>query len=149
MKYFDFRLGWCVCLHACLCVPALVLCRGWLTEDRGPLLSIENPLDLAHDVGRNSFAFNRIQRAFQHSHQSLIAAMIDVRHCSLVAAYTVASCLVCAVSRCCARGKIQQRLRYTHRNVLTAGTICFVHVAWTKSVREKDWRCRKRGMQAP
>ncbi len=29
-----------------------------------------------------------------------------------------------------------------------ADTLCFLHMAWTKSVREKDWRSHKRGMQA-
>jgi hypothetical protein len=26
----------------------------------------------------------------------------------------------------------------------TANTLCFLHMAWSKSVREKDWRRRKR-----
>ncbi len=30
----------------------------------------------------------------------------------------------------------------------TADTICFLHMAWTKSVREKGWHSRKRGTQA-
>ncbi len=30
----------------------------------------------------------------------------------------------------------------------TADATCILHMAYTKSVREKDWRSRNRGMQA-
>eukprot|EP00629_Pelagomonadales_sp_RCC1024_P011862 CAMPEP_0119281306 /NCGR_PEP_ID=MMETSP1329-20130426/24458_1 /TAXON_ID=114041 /ORGANISM="Genus nov. species nov., Strain RCC1024" /LENGTH=391 /DNA_ID=CAMNT_0007281915 /DNA_START=104 /DNA_END=1275 /DNA_ORIENTATION=+ len=48
--------------------------RGWGRPDRPWLLAIENPDDVSHDVGRNSYAVNRVRQAFDHAHRRITLA---------------------------------------------------------------------------
>jgi DNA polymerase sigma len=47
--------------------------RDWADAKRPFLLSIENPLDVTHDVGANSWNIFRVRRAFYHAWQQLVA----------------------------------------------------------------------------
>lgn len=47
--------------------------RGFLNPDRPHLLSVEDPLDADHDVGANSWAIQRVRRAFRFSTMQLTA----------------------------------------------------------------------------
>ncbi|KAJ1455249.1 hypothetical protein M885DRAFT_483838 [Pelagophyceae sp. CCMP2097] len=49
--------------------------RGWFYQNRPMLLAIENPDDAKFDVGKNSFAINRIKRAFEQAHLHLTVAL--------------------------------------------------------------------------
>ena len=53
---------------------------GWFTDerDRGVMLSIENPLEPSMDVGKNSWAFQKVNKAFGHVHQCLCARIVEV-----------------------------------------------------------------------
>lgn len=42
--------------------------RGWLDGNRPHLLSLESPVDAAVDVGKNSWAIQRVRKAFAHAH---------------------------------------------------------------------------------
>jgi len=47
--------------------------RGWYQPNRPYLLSIENPLDAAHDVGANSYLILRVRKAMQLAYQTICA----------------------------------------------------------------------------
>jgi hypothetical protein len=49
--------------------------RGWYNAERPTLLSIENPVEPAADVGRNSWAVQRVRRACMYAHTSLARAV--------------------------------------------------------------------------
>lgn len=49
--------------------------KGWFDSNRPWLLSIENPVDPTTDVGKNSWAVQRVRRAFQHAHSQLSRAI--------------------------------------------------------------------------
>ena len=48
--------------------------RGWGNPARPWLLAVENPDDVSHDVGRNSYAVNRVRQAFDHAHRRITLA---------------------------------------------------------------------------
>lgn len=49
--------------------------RGWRDPNRPHLLSMESPVDSSIDVGKNSWAIQRVRRAFAHAHTMLARAV--------------------------------------------------------------------------
>jgi hypothetical protein len=49
--------------------------RGWSNPQRPDLLSVENPCEPGTDVGRNSWAFDKVRRAMRFAHGSLARAV--------------------------------------------------------------------------
>ncbi len=47
--------------------------RQWYNPDRPHLISVENPHDLNHDIGKNSYDIRRIVRVFEYAHMTLIS----------------------------------------------------------------------------
>jgi hypothetical protein len=45
--------------------------KGWFDPNRPMLLSLESPADIDQDVGKNSWAIQKVRRAFQTAHTSL------------------------------------------------------------------------------
>jgi non-canonical poly(A) RNA polymerase PAPD5/7 len=48
--------------------------RNWFNPARPNLLAIENPDDDKLDVGKNSYNYHRVRRAFDHAHDAIVAA---------------------------------------------------------------------------
>jgi hypothetical protein len=45
--------------------------KGWYDPNRPTLLSLESPADMDQDVGKNSWAIQKVRRAFQTAHTAL------------------------------------------------------------------------------